>query len=116
MKPNISVALLVSLATPSGYLAAFVYELGYTNYFGVPAELISIGLTNVLLSTSAAIVVALTLFAAIESVQFNELTLNKAIARRLIAFLTLVIFMGTLIQFSPDRTLQLAVLAILAIY
>src|ERR1017187_9049414 len=116
MRPSISATLFVALATLGGYAAAFVRELGYTSYFGVPAELITISLTNILIATGAVIVVALLLFTLVESFAVTALVLKQVYMKRVIAFLTLYMLIGTIVQMSPDRDIRLVALAMLAFY
>jgi hypothetical protein len=42
---TLSDTLVVAAATLGGYAVAFAYEVGYTKYFGIPRQLIAIGLT-----------------------------------------------------------------------
>jgi len=42
--------LIVAAATPLAYFYAFTYEAGYTSYFRVPQELISLSLTTIILN------------------------------------------------------------------
>src|SRR4051812_9769466 len=103
MFPKISPALLVSLATLGGYVTAFVQELGYTEHFGVPAQLITISLTHILIATSAVIVVAALLFTLFETTKSLFVPVRQAVMRRLVLFLTLFMLIGTMAQLDQRQ-------------
>ena len=54
---------VVLAATPLvGYLLAYVYEVGYVGYFGVPTDLVSIDIPRIFVATFALLIFVLILF------------------------------------------------------
>lgn len=94
-------ALLIAVATSSSYALAFIYELGYCVHMGIPAHLITITPTNIIIAFSLTIGL---LFALGWSVNFFDALIpfdnHKDLRLRLIIIGILSLCVGILFRFE----------------
>jgi|GEM_PF-1409070 len=72
IKNFISDTLIIALLTGVGYFAAFVYQLAYLGFFGIPIFFVDVNLTAVLLMTLIGFVIILVCAPALMELYFNK--------------------------------------------
>lgn len=102
------VAALFALATPIGYLAAYLREWGFCSVFGIPVELIQPNITTILIAITSGLGVLFFLFWFADLFYtFSQLRKLKDFGpvRRRLSFdlLVIILFFFLLVVFPPLR-------------
>lgn len=98
-------AIVVAIFTALGYVVTFFYESEYAAYFGIPMDLISISLSQVVRVAVVLIVSAFLIFMVVNgtSVLFPSVLKNEYIARRLSSDIPFaLIILGLLVTYGRD--------------
>ena len=109
----ISEGFIIAFIPIAAYVIAFIYEHGYTSYFGIPWELINISLTNVLILAAALLFISLFLFQIIVLINTMLSLWNNVLIRWLKNHLMLFMSFLILIIIARDWKLTCFLLAFL---
>jgi hypothetical protein len=99
---SLSEGILLATAPTFAYLFTFYYEKGYTSYFGIPEQFISINLINVLIFAAAFLSAFILLFPLMNLLVMTLWNINSTILMSIAKTIAALIFLAILIiLFGP---------------